>query len=508
MNVPARVRALPGGGAPRGWEELWVRDRWRAEELPHGDLESLRGGTLRFDGFAQPWLREAAKRWVRARVLGSTSSETMNRYVQDLSKFSRWLAMQAPQVRSPAQITRALLEDYLLWVRVSDWSGSTRRRMVCALRQFLDEQAVDGLAGLPREAVIHAREIPKVNEPPPRVMAKTVFDQLIDPANLARLACEQHRTIVVVLAFSGLRVSSLVTLSRDPVEVGSDGHPYLRYLNVKLRREATVPIPPAVSEQIRRQQQYLEQTYGPDGTAFLLPQPAEGQRGWSPGCGGHRHIATTSVNRIIKAYVRKAGIRDSDGRVASWVHPHLFRDHLGTSMVNDRIPLLTIQRVLDHASIRMTARYAKIEDETVRDQVMRWHERVNIRGERIALPVDGLLGQAAWMKERIGRARQALPNGYCGLPLVQTCPHPNACLSCDHFLTDPSFREIHNGQLEQTKRLRGDAEAGGRVRLVELLRRDEAALERILSGLEQLEADAADRADTDLDLREIAQAGA
>lgn len=269
MNVPARVRALPGGGAPRGWEELWVRDRWRAEELPHGDLESLRGGTLRFDGFAQPWLREAAKRWVRARVLGSTSSETMNRYVQDLSKFSRWLVMQAPQVRSPAQITRALLEDYLLWVRVSDWSGSTRRRMVCALRQFLDEQAVDGLAGLPREAVIHAREIPKVNEPPPRVMAKTVFDQLIDPANLARLACEQHRTIVVVLAFSGLRVSSLVTLSRDPVEVGSDGHPYLRYLNVKLRREATVPIPPAVSEQIRRQQQYLEQTYGPDGTAFF-----------------------------------------------------------------------------------------------------------------------------------------------------------------------------------------------------------------------------------------------
>ena len=72
------------------------------------------------------------------------------------------------------------------------------------------------------------------------------------------------------------------------------------------------------------------------------------------------------------------------------------------------------------------------------------HERVNIRGERIALPVDGPLEQAAWMKERIARAKQALPNGYCGLPLVQTCPHPNACLSCDSFLTDGSFRAVHD----------------------------------------------------------------
>jgi Phage integrase family len=211
------------------------------------------------------------------------------------------------------------------------------------------------------------------------------------------------------------------------------------------------------------------------------------------------------VNQLVKTYVRRANIRDGEGKLATSVHPHLFRHHLGTGLVNDGVPLPVIQRVLDHASIEMTARYAEVHDETVRGHVMRWHERVNVRGERIALPVDGPMGEAAWMKDRIARARQALPNGYCGLPLVQTCPHPNACLSCDHFLTDPSFREIHNGQLGQTKRLRAAAEAGGRVRLVELLQRDEHALERILSGLDQLEADTADRADANLDLRDIAQ---
>ena len=68
------------------------------------------------------------------------------------------------------------------------------------------------------------------------------------------------------------------------------------------------------------------------------------------------------------------------------VHPHLFRHNVGTSMVNENIPLTVIQDVLDHGSIEMTARYARMRDETVRQAVRRWHERVNIRGERIALP--------------------------------------------------------------------------------------------------------------------------
>lgn len=95
-------------------------------------------------------------------------------------------------------------------------------------------------------------------------------------------------------------------------------------------------------------------------------------------------------------------------------------------------------------------------------EITRWHERINIRGERIALPLDGPLGEAAWMKERIARARQALPNGYCGLPLVQTCPHPNACLSCDNFLTDGSFRAVHEQQLQHTGHLRERAGEQGR----------------------------------------------
>jgi integrase len=482
------LRVAEGGRSPRGWEELWARDQWRPHELPHGDLAIGEGGViLHFEGLVQPWLREAAKRWARARLLASTAPQTIGEYLLHLRAFSRWLGERAPKVGSPAGISRGLIEEYMLSVVGSGLAAGTRQGRVGTLRAFLEEQREDGLAGLPRGAAIHAAEIPKVAERPPRGLERHLFDQFVDPANLAVLSSEQHRTVVLVLAFTGLRVSSIVTLRRDALEIGSDGHPYLRFLNVKLRREAEIPIGPALTDQLHRQEDYLNQLYGPGGTGFLLPSPPpERQTG---GRGGGHHITRHVVRVIVKSYVRKADIRDRDGRLATWIHPHRFRHHLGTSMVNDGVPLAVIQRLLDHNSMSMTARYAHLHDDTLRREVVRWHERVNVRGERIALPLEGPLGQAAWMKERIARARQALPNGYCGLPLVQTCPHPNACLSCDNFLTDPSFRSVHERQLAQTMELRERAERQGSLRLVEVLERDEQSLTQILDGLEELEAE-------------------
>jgi integrase len=496
----ARIYALhAGGAAPRGWERLWDRDRWPHDLLPTADPESEQRGALRFDGIEQPWLRAAAKRWTRARLLSGTTFGSMRVYVRDLVIFGDWLATHAPEVSGPAAITRAVLEDYLLWARCGMKSSATRRRHVSAVRQFLSEQADDGLAGLPRGAVIHVGEIPSVNGRPPRGIEKPVFDQLIDPANLALLPTEKQRTIVLLLAHTGLRVSSLVTLARDALEIGSDGHPYLRYRNLKFKRETIMPIAPQLSDQIRRQQAYLNDAYGPDGTRYLLPNPPQGERGHQRGHGGERHIATHSIGRLLKAYVRKANIRGSDGKLALELHPHLFRHHLATSLVNDRVPLPVIQRILDHASIQMTSLYAQVNDETVKRELIGWQQRVNIRGERIALAPDSPLAQAAWMKDHIARAKQALPNGYCGLPLVQTCPHPNACLSCENFLTDASYRPIHEHQLGETRRLQENAERNGQARLVELLQRDQDALSRILTGLDELEASALSRPDECVD---------
>ena len=198
----------------------------------------------------------------------------MSRYLTDLWCFSEWLAAHAPHVVAPALRSRAVLEDYLLWVRQeSGWKPATCSHRVVALRSLLEEQAEDGLSGMPRGAVIHRAEIPRVDYRLPKQLGGEIFDQWVDPANLALLDDEQHRTVVLLLAFTGLRVSSVVTLARDARELGPDGQAYLRYsFNIKAKREAMLAIAPALSEQLERQEALLAERY-PEGAGWLLPSP-------------------------------------------------------------------------------------------------------------------------------------------------------------------------------------------------------------------------------------------
>jgi hypothetical protein len=53
----------------------------------------------------------------------------------------------------------------------------------------------------------------------------------------------------------------------------------LSYRNVKLRREAVIPIGPALTDQLRLQEEYLNYMHGHDGTEFLLHLPARSAAG-------------------------------------------------------------------------------------------------------------------------------------------------------------------------------------------------------------------------------------
>jgi hypothetical protein len=145
--------------------------------------------------------------------------------------------------------------------------------------------------------------------------------------------------------------------------------------------------------------------------------------------------------------------------------------------------------MLDHDSPEMTLRYARIKDQTLRREWERYQQRITIQGEVIHLDPKGPLSDAAWAKENLARAKQTLPNGYCGLPLQQTCPHPNACLTCDSFLTTVEFLTQHRDQLTRTEELIAEADAQGRRRLVEMNEPVRLNLIRIIDGLEAIEVD-------------------
>jgi hypothetical protein len=78
--------------------------------------------------------------------------------------------------------------------------------------------------------------------------------------------------------------------------------------------------------------------------------------------------------------------------------------------------------------------------------------------------------------------------------LQQRCPHPNACLTCDNFVTTAEFLPQNRLQLDRTRELIATARAAGSERLVEMSEPVGHSLVRIIEGLETLEAESADAA--------------
>ena len=154
---------------------------------------------------------------------------------------------------------------------------------------------------------------------------------------------------------------------------------------------------------------------------------------------------------------------------------------LSTSFNRD-VPQHVVQKILDHDSPDMTAHYARLSDKTVREH---WDKarKVGATGRPVRISPDGPLGEAAWTKHQLSRATQALPNGYCQLPVVKTCPHANACLTCPMFVTTPEFLPQHHAQRQATLQLITAAEAAGHTRVAEMNKQVAANLDKIISAL-------------------------
>jgi len=154
-----------------------------------------------------------------------------------------------------------------------------------------------------------------------------------------------------------------------------------------------------------------------------------------------------------------------------------------TRLINHDVPQEVVRRLLDHTSHTMTAVYARLADSTIREQWER-AQKINIRGEPVDITVDGTLADGEWMKQNLARAKMALPNGYCGLPLQKSCPHANACLTCPLFITTAEFLPQHRKQLDDTHALISRAETDGHTRLAEMNRTVETNLLTIITTLE------------------------
>jgi hypothetical protein len=309
----------------------------------------------------------------------------------------------------------------------------------------------------------------------PRALAARIMAQVEQPANLEREKNPAYRLITLILIRCGLRISDACKVPADCVVTDADGAPYLRYYNRKMKREALVPIDEELEALIARQQERNRER-NPGGTPVLFPRP-------TANIDGTRPTGSNAYRSALYRWLEDCDIRDEHGQPVR-LKPHQWRHTLGTVLINRDVPQHVVQKILDHDSAQMTAHYARLSDKTVREHWER-ARKVNAEGTPVEIRADGPLGDAAWAKQRLSRATQALPNGYCELPLIKTCPHANSCLTCPMFVTTEDFLPQHHAQRQQTLQIISAAEANGQARVAEMNRQVAGNLDKIIASLEE-----------------------
>jgi integrase len=397
-----------------GWEGEFPRDVWVLRRL---GLDGTRA-RLRFDRIAQPWLREPAKRFVRWRLSIGRSVNQALIDILALNRFSQFLADRQAAAGGLATVDRTVLERYLAYLALDPRSTHSRSRDIGSLNAFFHAVRRHGWdETLPATATFYPDDFPRPDRRLPRALAEQVMAQVEQPANLDRWHRPDGRAVTVLLMRCGLRVGDACGLAFDCVVRDADGAPYLRYCNRKMKREALVPIDEEVEGEITAQQQRVLHRW-PDGSPRLFPALR-----MNPD--GRRPLTTHSYRGQLAIWLQRCDVRDEHGR-AVHLTPHQWRHTFGTRLINRDVPQEVVRVLLDHASGEMTAHYARLHDTTVRRHWER-ARKVNAKGERVTIDPDGPLAEASWAKQRLGRATQALPNGYCSLPVQKQCPHANIC---------------------------------------------------------------------------------
>lgn len=287
--------------------------------------------------------------------------------------------------------------------------------------------------------------------------------------------------MILVLTECGMRISELVNLGFDCLLQDKAGDWFLKYYQFKMKKEITIPISREIVRVIQEQQRFIRQHFTQEEFNYLFCSNKGVKR---PSFKPFPTVMTRkTLPRQLNRVAKKHNICDSSGNLWHF-QTHQFRHTVGTRMINNGVPQHIVQRYLGHESPQMTAVYATIHDETMKEEIAKFQGKVvSISGEVVEEKTPEVeTGDLQWVKRTI--QAQALPNGSCALPIIsQGCPHANACLTCTHFRTTSEFLAEHQQQLDKTIQIIEKAKANGWQRQIEMNKKVKANLESIIESL-------------------------
>lgn len=293
--------------------------------------------------------RELIQRFADALWLEEGLSEnTQKAYVGDLSHFSAWLGKA--QRGGLLAVDAAAIEDYLAFRYQRKASGRSMARLLSSLRKLYLSLLREGRIEIDPTLNI---DPPRLGRPLPKTLTERDVEALLEaPPTDEVLGC-RDRAMLEVLYATGLRVSELVGLKLEEVNLRRG---VVRVMG-KGGKERLVPLGEEAEEWVRR--------YFDTARVVLL----KGRRSddlfvTDRGAGMTRQ----AFWYLIKRYALQAGIHKP-------LSPHTLRHAFATHLLNHGADLRVVQMLLGHSDLSSTQIYTHVAQERLKELHARCHPR-------------------------------------------------------------------------------------------------------------------------------------
>lgn len=282
------------------------------------------------------------------------SENTIVAYRVDLNQFNEYLRRRygGDEDALWSRVEKHDIISYIMYLKGDrEYAAATSARKVAAIRSFFHFLVAEGFIRDDPTATLDSLRVKK--HLPKPITVEQVDSLLSGPADLATPKGLRDQAILELLYATGMRVSELVSLRVDDVNLASAS---VRCWG-KGSKERVIPIHQKAVSSLR---DYLER-----GRAHFVKDADEktlflNMRG--------KALTRQGLWLIFKEYVEKVGL-------PSDVTPHTLRHSFATHMLDRNADLINVQKLLGHTSISTTQVYTHVSTERLREAYDESHPR-------------------------------------------------------------------------------------------------------------------------------------
>lgn len=277
------------------------------------------------------------------------SANTRQAYERDLRLFCKTLGFKNSDAL--VNVSREQITGYMTQLKEKGLAAATIARKLAAIKAFYRFMTAEGyMDANPAEVVEAGTKGIKL----PRVLSEDEVVRLLNQPNITTAEGFRDRTMLEVLYATGMRVSELINLTLERVDLN------MKYIIAfgKGSKERIVPLGSVAAEFL---QHYLEK---------VRPKLTHAGRNTNIvflAFGGHE-LTRQRFWQIIRAYGRKANINKA-------LTPHILRHSFATHLLDNGADLRSVQELLGHSDISTTQIYTHLTNKRLRDIYAKAHPR-------------------------------------------------------------------------------------------------------------------------------------